>query len=256
MAPANKETPPKDWFADPDFWRLTAPVMFAPGKWTAAPVEIDHLLQLVKAEPSLDVLDLPCGQGRHSLALARRGHRVTAMDLNQDFIGQARSKGEEEGLSINWQLGDMRHLEVENRYNLMVNLFSSFGYFRDDREEMQTLQNFFRALQPGGTLVMDLMAKEVLARQFLPRVWDQAGDTRLLMEHEINDHWRRVINRWTVITPNLERTFEFSMRLYDAGGLVDLLAQAGFTDMETLGHLDGRPYDQYATRLVVKAKKP
>ena len=104
---------------------------------------------------------------------------------------------------------------------------------------------------------MELHGKENLAAGFQPRDWVELDDGVLLLEDRaITDHWRSVHNRWIVFHDGGRHEIEFSLRLYGAGELIDLLSSVGFSEINAFGNLDGDPYDEHARRLVVVAHRP
>jgi SAM-dependent methyltransferase len=218
---------------------------------------VQQVLALAGLEPSLRVLDLPCGVGRHSLELARLGCDVTAVDRTPAYLDQARTQAEAAGLPIEFVQADMRVFRRNAEFDLALNLFTSFGYFDDPQDDFRVLDNFFAALKPGGKIVMDMMGKEVLARVFTPRDWHVLDDGRIVLEdRKITADWTRVENRWIILQDGQQREFPFFHRVYGASDLRLLLTQAGFDVITIYGNLSGAPYDHEAQRLVAVAQKP
>ncbi len=150
----------------------------------------------------------------------------------------------------------MRRFDRPEQFDLVINLFSSFGYFDDPDDDETVARNFLRALRPGGTLVMDLFAREVLARVFSERHWEQLDDGGLLLEERtILNHWTRSRTRWIYIRDGVQHEHTFELRVYAADQLMNLLSAVGFVDVRAYGGLSGEPYDHEAMRLVVTARK-
>jgi SAM-dependent methyltransferase len=157
---------------------------------------------------------------------------------------------------INSVLDDMRVFVRPGAFDLAISLFTSFGYFEDDRDDQRILQNLHASLKPGAPLVMDVASKERIAKVLLPTVSQRAPDGTLRVQrHQITDDWTRVKNEWLFIKDERVRTFTFSLRIYSGQELKALLATAGFRRITLYGGLDGRPYDGGAERLVVLAVK-
>src|ERR1700730_8438339 len=106
-----------EWFEDDSFWELFGPVMFSEERVKAARAEVDSLIALMDLPPGAHMLDLPCGVGRHSLELARRGFHVTAVDLTTRYLDAARNQAAQEGLSIEFVQSDMRIFERANSFD-------------------------------------------------------------------------------------------------------------------------------------------
>jgi SAM-dependent methyltransferase len=242
------------WHEEDRFWE-TVP-MFTEGHWEAAPQEVDTVLSLLEIEPGAMVLDLPCGAGRHSLELSRRGYLVTGVDRTQAYLRTARDRAAAEGLELELIQADMREFARPCAFDAAINLYTSFGYFEDQAEDRRVAANFCRSLKPGGKLLMEMMGKEVLARIFLRADWQELPDGSLfLQERQVADDWSWIDNRWIVIKDGKRQDFAIGHRLYDGAGLRSLLLDAGFESVLLYGGLEGESYDASARRLVAVAKK-
>src|SRR5688500_6134893 len=101
-----------------------------------APQEVEQVLALLAPLPEgAAVLDLCCGVGRHSIELAKRGHRVTGVDRFEPFLEGAKSAAAAGGLQVEWVQQDMRRFHRPAAFDAAISLFTSFGYFHDDEEE-------------------------------------------------------------------------------------------------------------------------
>lgn len=245
-----------DWYEDEQFWEDTESVIFTEERCKQASGEVDHLLALVEPRAGAAVLDLGCGIGRHSLEFAKHGYQVTGVDRTARYLDRARKSGKEQRLEIEWVQDDMRRFRRDNSFDLVVNLLTSFGYFDDRADDGRILENVAASLKPGGRFVIDLMGKEVLARIFQQRDWHEQPDgTLVLEERKLTDHWNRLDLRWIILKDEQHREQHFTLRLYSAGELKDLLAAAGLSEITAYGSLDGKPYDNAAERLVVVGRK-
>jgi SAM-dependent methyltransferase len=243
------------WHEQDAFWE-TMP-MFSERLWEIAPQQVDAILSLLGLEPGAAILDLPCGVGRHSLELARRGYRVTGVDRTEAYLETARQKAAAEGLDVEWIQSDMRAFVRPEAFDVVLNLFTSFGYFEDPAEDRRVAENLCRSLRPGGVMVMEMMGREVLARIFVPRDWQELPDgTLFLQERQVVRDWSWMENRWILVKPDGKRSeYMVSHRLYDGVGLRALLLEAGFAEVELYGGIEGTPYDTEAKRLAAIARK-
>jgi SAM-dependent methyltransferase len=245
-----------DWFENEDFWQVMGPAMFGPERLAGTGEEVDQLLQLVGLESGA-VLDVPCGPGRHAVELARRGFEVKGVDRTQSYLDQAKEAASAAGVDANveWALMDMRELADSSRFDLVINLFSSFGYFSDE-DNLALAKKMRTALKGKGVAVFEMLGKEILAAGFSPRRWHEIQGGVLLEDVQVSDDWARVENRWIYIGDDGKR-FEhrFSHRIYSGLELRAVLWEAGFDDVDLFGSLDGIPYDTEAERLVVVARK-
>ncbi len=245
----------KPWYKKKDFWQTVGPVLFRKGRWDMAPQEVEHVISLLQIKQGAQVLDLCCGVGRHSIELARRGFKVTGVDVTPHYLKKARQKAKKAKLNITFIKDDMRRFHRRNTYNAVINLFGSFGYFEDQRDDYRVAKNIYSSLKKNGTFIIELMGKEVLARIFQKRDWYEIDNTIVLEERQTDNDWRRIESRWVILTGRKRKEFTISLRLYSAVELSALLKSAGFRKTNVYGDLTGAPYDQTAKRLVVVARK-
>ncbi|MCK4871992.1 MAG: class I SAM-dependent methyltransferase [Phycisphaerales bacterium] len=246
-----------DWFTNEQFWRDTARFMFGPTRMESTPGEVDRIVELCALRPGSRVLDMPCGPGRHSMELARRGMTVMGVDLTELYVERARATAADAGLDIEFHQADMRGFRAERLCDAVINMFTSFGYFRDADDDRRVAGNFFASLRPGGRLLMEMMSKEVLARIFEPRRFDREEDgTIFLQETEVLEDWSWVRSTWTAFMNEGRFQHTIEHRIYSAVELRALLESVGFEDVTCFGDLEGAPYDDQAKRLIIRAKKP
>lgn len=246
-----------EWFEDESFWSTWRPSMFPEERWEEACGEADCALELLGIGEGAHILDLCCGPGRHSLELARRGYAVTAVDRNEEFLGNLRESAEDEGLQIEIVRADMREFVREGAFDAAINLFTSFGYFENQEDDRRVVRNLFASLRPGGPLLIEMIGKEILARIFNPSECRVAEDGSLRIQiRELARDWTWIENRWIVVRNGERIEHRVAHRLYSAAELMALLAEAGFEEFECYGQLSGAPYDHTAQRLVVLARKP
>jgi 2-polyprenyl-3-methyl-5-hydroxy-6-metoxy-1,4-benzoquinol methylase len=92
-------------------------------------------------QPGASVLDLCCGQGRHSVQLAKRGLKVTGLDLNPDYVELAQQAAIAHHVAIETVAADMRDIPFENKFDAIVNMYSSFGYLESETEDLKVLES-------------------------------------------------------------------------------------------------------------------
>ena len=237
-----------EWFEDPTLWENMGPFMFHRQRLGGTPAEVDGLLSLLGLAGGAHVLDLCCGPGRHAAELARRGFRVTGVDLHPPYLERARRESEE----IELVEADMRDFSREGAFDTVISMYTSFGYFEDPADDLKVARNMRASLKPGGKALIETVGKEVLARKFQPRAWHENEDGSIMLERRrICDDWSGVESEWILFRGAERSDHRIYTRLYSAVEIRNLLHEAGFGDVSVFGALDGRPYDHEAERLVV-----
>ncbi|MEU5162020.1 class I SAM-dependent methyltransferase [Streptomyces sp. NPDC020875] len=243
---------------------------------------------LVRDSPLFDfpagsrVLDLCCGPGLFLGPLARRGYRVTGVDLSAPMLARARtacaaptgtatdpsdltdpsdpSDPAADGDTthpVELVRADMLDFVRPGAYDVVLSLFTSFGYFADPADNLRVLRNARRSLAPGGRLLVDVMGKEVLAGWIgRPQAVDLPDGSYVVQRDTVLDGWRRLRTDWTLVRGDTARTAALHSFLYSGAELHDLFVTAGFTGVECYGDFDGGPYDQHARRLIVVGHAP
>jgi ubiquinone/menaquinone biosynthesis C-methylase UbiE len=222
----------------------------------AAEVQAIAAARLAGCPDGGELLDVPCGFGRHALPAARAGYRVTGVDRSSALIEEARrrTRGERWPKLV---IADYRELPfADASFDAAMNLFSSLGYLGDD-EDTRVLAEIRRVLRPGARLVVELMHRDRLVRGFSEQDWRLLGEGRLLLEQRTFDAAAGVAQTTqTLIDGAGERDSRTcSVRVYSATELVAMLGRAGYADIRVHGDLEGVPFG-VDTRLVAVAVSP
>jgi ubiquinone/menaquinone biosynthesis C-methylase UbiE len=211
--------------------------------------------ELAGCPPGGDLLDVPCGFGRHSLALAAAGYRVVGVDRSQSLLDEAHRRAGAEPWP-RFVRADYRELPFpDESFAAALNLFSSLGYLGDE-EDTRALAEIGRVLRPDGRLVIEIMHRDRLVRSFHEQDWQLLGEGRLLLEQRTFDPASGLAQTTqTLIETSGERDSRtFSLRVYTATELLAMLAAAGFAEARCHGDLRGGPFGT-DTRLVIVARR-
>ncbi|MHA2027303.1 MAG: class I SAM-dependent methyltransferase, partial [Candidatus Thorarchaeota archaeon] len=218
--------------------------------------EVDSIKSLSKIQQDESILDLCCGIGRHSLEFARRGHRVVGVDRTKLYLEKAKRSATEEKLDIEFVEDDMRTFYRKNSFDVVLSMFTSFSYFEDHEEQMLVLRNIYSSLRAGGRFILESAGKEILARIFMKQNWSEWPHGFMLEEREAIDNWSKMHNKWIFIERNgTIHRYDVTHWIYSGSEIKEMLEKVGFSDVHVFGGLDGRAYDNEATRLVAIATK-
>ena len=228
--------------------------------------EIDLVIKCAGLEPGDRVLDLCCGQGRHTLELARRGFsRVTGIDRSRYLVRLARKRAKQEGLVASFHEGDARRFRVpESSFDCVTLLGNSFGYFESEQDDLAVLEAVKRALRTNGKLVMDLADGDWMRSHFEKRSWEWIDQNQFVCrERSLSEDRERLLTREVVVHAEkgvLADQF-YAERLYSAEKIGKLLERAGFSAVrvhETVEPESGRNQDlgMMARRIFLTAQGP
>ncbi len=245
----------KEWFENSVFWDKLSGQIFSAEQWDKAGTEAEQIISLTSVHTGANILDLCCGPGRHTLELARRGFRLTGVDLIPAHIKTGIKKASQERLRVEWIQEDMRTFIRPGFYDTVLMMYTSFGYFKDENENQQVLDNIFASLKQDGVLIIELMGKEVLARIFQERDWSEKDGLIFLQERSVRDDWSWIDNRWMVYDGKKMHEFTFGHWVYSASELKAIIKKSGFGSVKMYGNLAGAPYDQRAEKLIAVARK-
>jgi SAM-dependent methyltransferase len=244
-----------DWFEelfDEDYLRFA--VDRFPAETTAA--EVDFVVSTLGLEQGSRVLDLACGHGRHSVELARRGCRVTGVDLSEPSLELAAARAAEAGVEVRFERADMRRIRFEAEFDVVINMFTAFGYFADEADNGLVLERITAALVPGGAFLLEIVNPVSVFGRFEARGWHELSDGTIMLEERFYDAARgRFETCWTFTRGGERREHRFSHRAYTAPELAAMAAAAGLAVEQLWGGLDGSQLEMASRRIVMLARK-
>lgn len=204
--------------------------------------EVRKMIGWLRLAPGARVLDLCCGMGRHSQALADAGYEVTGVDLSETLLDEAR-KSDREG-RIRWLSGDMRRLPLDSmQFDAVVNLFTSFGYFEEDGEHLQVLREMKRVLKPGGQFIIDYLNSSYVERHLVPFSEREEDGVTITEKRRIEDGY---VKKTITISDKKggKRQYLERVKLYRLPQFTDMLQQAELRAIHVYGSYDEMPYDE------------
>lgn len=219
--------------------------------------DVDFIEQRLELQAGSRVLDVPCGSGRHTLALASRGHRVVGYDVSAEAIEHARRTATTASLDVEFVQGEMRSVPADGSFDAAICMGNSFGYL-DLAGTRRFLAALAASIRPGGGLVIDHSAT---AESVLPGFVDgqprdlTIGDITAAGSNTYDVHNSRLVSHY-VFTRGDQR-FEATAlhHVHTVAQIADLLAGAGFTDLTLYGGPAGQPFDIGAPRLMITARR-
>lgn len=209
-----------------------------------AGLEVKFMMDKVSLPTGSSILDVPCGTGRHSRLFAENGFQVVGVDLNPACLAIAEKKPHP---NLKFQQGDLGNLSAfRGKFDCVLNLFTSFGYFSTDEENRKVMEELVGAVKPGGKLVLNLINRSYLMSVFKPVFTVRVGNTFVVSASQYdpktfyNESW---------ITVKDEVTGETSMsyhraRLYSPDEIVELMKDSGCKNIKVYGDFLGAELDE------------
>ncbi|MFZ3589332.1 class I SAM-dependent methyltransferase [Bacillus sp. DJP31] len=214
--------------------------------------ELKDLLQLLPFKSGQSVLDLCCGYGRHSRYLAQRGYRVTGVDLSAPLLQEAI------WLSLNvpiqYMRCDMRNLPFHEEFDLVINMFTSFGYFESDSDNEKVIQGVSHSLKTGGYFLIDYLNPTFIENNLIPYSREKLESAEILQYRMIKDG--KVYKKIVVKSEKGENQYEEKIKLYSLESMISMLTAHGLNVETIIGNYDSSAYHtQQSPRMIIVCKK-
>ncbi len=205
--------------------------------------EADYLVRALQLEPGQQVLDVPCGFGRHSIELAGRGMRMTGIDVSDEMIAIARQQSQLSNQEVNWRVAEMRDLNGLGEFEAAFCFGNSFGYL--DRKGMsEFLSGVSNVLAVGSRFAFDYgMAAESILPRFIEREWVPVDDMYFLESNVYNVADSCIETTYTFVRDGVAETRKGLHWVYTIAEIRAMLAQAGLNTISIASSLDGEPFE-------------
>lgn len=212
------------------------------------------ILDNVKLKKFSEILDIACGAGRHSILFAQKGLKVTAIDLSKKLIHLAKQSSNELKLKINFIICDLRALPIVKQFDLVVNLFTSFGYFDDDDENYNIVRTAFKHTKKNGYFILDYFNSAFVRNNLIPVTVENLPGGMITQHRSIEGN--RVIKKISVENKNGKKQYLESVRLYDKVEIEKIISETGFKILYEFGNFRGNAFDlKDSERIIIIAKK-
>jgi SAM-dependent methyltransferase len=230
-----------------EFWQAVVPE-----ETTRA--EAGFLEKHLRLGPESRVLDVPCGAGRHAIALAARGHRLTGVDISREFLVAARAGALARGVTVDWRQGEMRDLPWESEFDAAYCAGSSFGFLGDDGDA-EFVRAVARTLKPGGRFCADFKAAEAILPNFREQHEMRVGEIEFRARNSYDSIHGTMESSYTVTRGDQTEKKRAVHRIYTAREILRMLEDAGLSDFERYGSIQGDPFRLGSPTLLVVASR-
>ncbi|MGA7837307.1 MAG: class I SAM-dependent methyltransferase [Ignavibacteriaceae bacterium] len=243
----------KEWFED---WFNTEEYLnvYRHRNEAEAKQLVDLLLKFISIPQEGNVLDLACGAGRHALLFAQKGYQVTAVDLSDKLLQVAKKTAEENKINIDFIKSDIRYFSTDKKFDLILNLFTSFGYFENDEENFKLFDIAYSQLEKDGYFVLDYFNSNFVKENLVEESVDELNNLKLIQKRHIEN--KRVIKDIIIRKNGSEQSFCESVRMYNKNELVSAIENAGLKIKHILGGFEGEDFDEEKSqRIIIISKK-
>ncbi len=238
----------KDWFNSPYYHQL-----YAHRDEQEAAAFIDNLVAHLKPIAGAKMLDVACGKGRHSMQLAASGFDVTGIDLSSESIAEALKS---EGEHLHFYEHDMRLPFWINYFDIVFNFFTSFGYFKTQREHDNAIRSIAEAIKPNGIFVMDYLNVKFSSSQTIAESAQQIGNTTYTISKWSDDHhfYKKIMVEDAALAKPMQYTEKVAK--FTLSDFEKMFAKQGLKIKEVFGDYRFGKYDEVTSaRLIMIAEK-
>jgi len=217
--------------------------------------EVDFIEDALSLSRNVKILDLCCGLGRHSIELAKRGYQVTGVDVTSQYLETARAKAKEKGVKIDFIEGEMRNISFYEEFNAAINMFTSFGFFEEEKDNLKVLKNVSNTLKPEGKFLIDVINRDWIIRNYRERDWRESGEG-LVLEVRKFDLARSINYGKQIIIRGGERIEkDVPLRMYSFHELKSMLELAGLKVIASYGSFEKEELTLDSMRMIIISQK-
>lgn len=238
----------KDWFTE---WFNTPyyHILYKDRNDSDAQLFMQNITAFLKLASGAHIADLPCGKGRHSIFLNSLGYKVTGGDLSENSILHAKQFENE---TLNFEVWDMRD-PIDHTYDAIFNLFTSFGYFKNDKEDIRVLSSIKRGLKEDGVFVFDFLNAVKVEENLVKEETKIVDDITFTIKREIKDGF--ILKHISFVADNESHSYTERVKYLDLPKMTSFLNKVGFRLVEIFGDYNLSTFDKNTSeRLILVAK--
>lgn len=210
--------------------------------------QINLIVNSLNLNKSTRILDLGCGQGRHLAILNNMGYRVFGLDISRVLINRAKTNHPH----LNLIIGDMR--EIPGCFDVILSLFTSFGYFDHDMENMKVIFSISSALIKNGWFWLDFLNPPFIEKNIINETITRISPNQEICEKRKIDNGR-IIKDITIIQNDKRKHYLESVKLYSRQILEQIMTSAGISPLGCYGSYSGSDWSESSERTIIFGKK-
>lgn len=224
--------------------------------------ESEGVINLLKLPIGSSILDVPCGYGRHSIYLAKKGFQVTGIDINEEHLKKAIISANNEKVDVSFKKEDMKFLGKEHvsKYDSLINIFYSFGFFTEE-ENIQTMKGFYNSLKNGGKMLIhtdvspEMISNKTTQTDIIRKLPN--GNKLVIIEH-FNSKNKRMQGSWEItdnIGSPIHKRAYYSVRIYSKEEFEQMAKKVGFKEVKIYGSFQGEEFNEKSKEMIIVAQK-
>jgi len=236
----------ENWFDSPYY-----PLLYQKRNIKEAEKFISNLINHLQPQQNSTILDLACGEGRHSNFLAKKGFKVSGIDLSERSIDIAKQNAAD---NVSFDIKDMRFFSLPESFDYVFNLFTSFGYFQDSDDNVKVLTQINKHLNDNGILVIDFLNKHQVIENLVAKEVKVVDGIEFNITREVKQG--SVVKNISFNTDNSQYKYQEKVQLFGLDQFTEMLAKTGFKIIKTLGDYELTEFHkESSSRLIIIAKK-
>jgi cyclopropane fatty-acyl-phospholipid synthase-like methyltransferase len=234
----------KDWFSSKDYLDV-----YRHRNSEDTERLVNLILSKVALNPNAKVLDAACGAGRHAIKFAEKGFNVTAFDLSKTLLQIGINEARSRNVSIDFQNSDIRTFASNLKFDLVLSLFTSFGYFESDDENFIFPQNAYYMLNNNGYYILDYFNKNYVEENLVEESERKVNQKEILENRFIEND--RVIKRISIREENQNNEYVESVKLYSFEQLEERFESIGYNTVNVFGDYLGNPFKNESSEICI-----
>jgi ubiquinone/menaquinone biosynthesis C-methylase UbiE len=218
--------------------------------------QVRYIIKKLNLSPGKKFLDCPCGIGRITLPLVKKGVKVTGVDIIPSYLEELERKAKRLGLKIKLVCSDMRRINFKNQFDASANLWTSFGFFEKESDNLLVLKKMYRALKPGGKFMLHVINRDWIMANYSSSDWFQAGNMRVLENRKFDYATSINHSEWHFLKDGKETSHQVKLRMYSYHELITMFKSVGFVDIQGYGSTKDEPISRDSMMMFIIGTKP
>jgi len=218
--------------------------------------EIAFYTKQLNLKKDMSFLDCPVGIGRIAIPLAKKGIKITGVDITASYLMELEEKAGKLKLPIQLFHLDMRKIDFDNQFDIAANLWTSFGYFEKESDNILVLKKLFKAIKPGGKFVMQVINRDWIMKNFLSSGWEEVEGLKILEKREFLYDRSASVTEYSFLKDGKEVSLTSYIRMYSFHELKALFEKVGFQNIVGFGNIKEEPISRDRREMFIFADKP